>query len=356
MNRGQLINIINEKLLGKEAEVGKLSEEELAIFILWKLAEQKNFEPQFFFGNFSEQVRIYKETKKEFEKEPKDEEKTKRKIICVGIAAEYKYIAEKFGLHVTLERMSRLFRLQSLSYENIKDLPQGTHLFDAVHLSNGNILRIDPQREMANIQTKCRPRTIEILQRENTNEEQINIDEILRKLGYIPENGEYTDKYCNMFLKEDSLTRSEIVKRIIDDSLIQQRCETSGVSELYRTYRNIFRKVCEFENVFVIPCYSDIEEGKRKYSICVYFDEDEKSKIWIYSNRQKAFQEINKESLGFFREKGLKFVTMLDGEGLRLQRAVGKMLENETKFYQAEVKNKVLPEEIFEQDDDEQTL
>lgn len=122
MNRGQLIEIIKEKILEKENEVGKLSEEELAIFILLKLAEQKNFEPQFFFGNFSEQVKIYRESKREFKHEPTDEEKTKRKIICVGIAAEYKYIAERFGLHVSLEEISKMFRIQRLSYENIKDL------------------------------------------------------------------------------------------------------------------------------------------------------------------------------------------------------------------------------------------
>lgn len=343
MNKKQLLDKVKAELKELEKKVGKLNEEELSIFILWKLIEEKSFDSQYFFGSKMMREKIYQLEKAKSSKKPNGQEETKRNLICVSMSAEYKYIAEELGLSISLEKVSYSDESNN-GYDVVNDLKTGDHLFNIVHCSNGKKIKIDVQKEIARMQIKSMPQDIYLDFDKNTQlfmrlrysaeeekrkkQNQEKIDLILRKIGYIGEGEQYTDELCKDIIdSSEDCSEAERVRKIIEDPIIQSRFNKSRISELYRAYRKILKYMVNFENTVVMPCYVEKEFEKRQYSLCIYTETKNDTGIWIYSRKSNKMERIDLETMKFFVEKGLTFVTDTAGDDYKLKRFIASMNE-----------------------------
>ena len=371
MKKKELLEKIKKQLIEKENEIGKLNEQELAIFILWKLSEEKSFDSNYFFGSTLMREKIYQLAKRESCFRPNGNETTKRNLICVGMSAEYKYISDELGLDVTLEKSSYMPDATFYKYEEINFLSQGEHLFCIVHCKDGSNIKIDLQQEIAILQTKSMPQSIDLSfdkmssafsvrrseqERENRRilENQQNVDLILKKLGYIEPEELYTDQIAKEIISENKDdVESNIVTKILDNPTIQKRAEGKKVSEMYRLYRHIIKKEMKCKNTFVVPCRIEKEYGDIRYSLAIYNSGVDSKKIWMHSSKSKRMQEIDLNCMHYLMENGLEFITDVDGDGYRIRDSLAKLQEQMEEL--TDKKNNSEPlsfEDIIEEQED----
>ena len=360
MTRQELVDSIKTELRELEARVGKLNEEELTIFILWKLIERKSFDPKYYFGSRTEREKIYKLAQKSSNHKPSKDDESKRDLICVSMSAEFKYIAEELGLKVSLERVTYTDGSSS-DYSIVDDLRAGDHLFNIVHCSNGQKIEIDVQKELAKMQTKSMPEEVDFdfdkdshlfQRRSQAREEEIRkqnnkqkLDSILRKIGYIGEGELYTDEICKKIISESQgCSEVEIVRRIIENPTIQERFNKSRISELHRTYKRHFKYNGDFDCTVALPCYVERKFGTRQYSLCIYSEDNGEVGIWMYSRKNQKMEPVGLETMRSFLENGLNFITDTSADSYKLNRLVASMIRRIAK-------NKT-PEEISMDVDD----
>lgn len=359
MKKRNLLEKIKAQLHEIEIEIGKLDDEELAIFLLWKYIEEKSFSSQYFFGSKEVRQKIYQLSKQESCVKPNGEEISRKNLTCVNMSADYKYIAEELGLEVTIERMSHSQEASFHDYNDVRYLSQGEHVFCIVHLRNGSKLKIDPQKDIYKIQTKVFPQHIEFnydkdtslffsrknrIDKERDERNRIFLDLILRKIGYIGNDEKYTDEIIKDILMEcENEQECKIIAQILSNKLIQDRVKDKKLSETYRFYRYIIKKIMKCRNTYIVPCYKQREDGTKQYSVVIYTSGLDFKKVWMYSRKNRIMQEIDFGCLDYFMENGLEFITDINGDGYIINKALMELSIDIKNNSNEENENEVLP-------------
>lgn len=297
-----------------------LSEKEKTAFIMWKIAENRSFSEHYYWGDSSTCKKMYTRAMN-----PKDiEPENKRKLICVTASRLFKYIATELGLDVCYvgEDSMPMRTLVGL-------LRSGEHVYPAVILSDGSLIKCDIQRDLPNIQTGCRWRYFgtrgfgeEGILSEISSQE---LDEIMKRIGYLNNRDMYTDEYCRKKVSERNklTTVTEIVKSIFEDERLNSEVRHTNIVETYKFYMKVMdiylSKECKDYNIcrkglkltryldkfFMFPCKLKREEQIR-YTICTYtYEENGDVSINLLSRTTKKMIRVSIEEFSFYQEQGL---------------------------------------------------
>ena len=324
LSRRKLIEYIRSIMPEKSSEVEMLAIIEKAV------ADNVVFDESYLWSDEETRKKIYRLAKKEAQK-PQDE--VKRKIICINMAELYSYVAKEFGLDVEFQRIATTFTENGVNVENeigsyeildrISEDKQD-HVCPIANLKDGRKLIVDIQADLAALQTRSMPMDfgsgnigsntpvkIDTLSQEE-------IENTFKKAYKLEADEEFTEQYIkklNSELTNEKLEPIEKIKRIIEDSRINQEVKHLGVRGLKNFYKEILREVLGiptagvyFHNgtrANVTTC--SITNGKvaKKYSILIYLQDFDNQICYIFSKKNREMMKVTPDELYQMQNQGM---------------------------------------------------
>jgi len=192
--------IYNEIL--QEMPVG-LNEKEIAAFIMKKIGLERSFSSKYYWGTDKTRKQIYELCVNKRSKSSED----KRQLICVTATRMYNEFAKSFGLDCYIIGDTKLTK------DDYKIFETGEHISPVIKTKDGTFIKCDVEWDLENIQTGRKwikfgtkddgQDSLHILPEDE-------IDNIMKKIGYIDSNRDYLENYIEHsdLLKTDTLTNT----------------------------------------------------------------------------------------------------------------------------------------------------
>ena len=283
-----------------------LNDAEKIAYIIMIIAQNRSFSSKYYWSSVKNRERIYDKARKT--KNYKFQEK--RQIMCVTAASMLRNIAKKFDIDIYY------YGAESgiVANNDFCDFVKGEHIVPIYKTQEGKFLRVDLERNLDNIQagkkwTDFGTNNGNKLFCELDDEE---VNNIMKKIGYISDEREYFDYYIETLLKQSDLeTKKQKINLIFQDKNITERARKMKSSvDIFRYYFKCIRNIEGNEQLYMFGGIGKNQNNKRRYSVGVLLKSDDYDTFWFWSNRNKSMVEISKEELKYFiKHKGLRLVS-----------------------------------------------
>lgn len=327
MKKFSTLNYILNKIIDNMPQ--DLNELEMAAYIMVKIANELSFSSEYYWGNRKIMKKIYSKSIKN-----KELKFIKQKqLICVTIARIFKEIADKFGLNIYfLGKTSR-----KITDKNFSVFENGEHIIPILKTENGKLFEVDLERNLHNIKTHRRwtnfctniqSDKFSILSREE-------IDFIMKKIGYINDEHDYLDSYCETLYRkiEDYSIVQKVNEVFYDSKLCEYASKLKSSAEIYRFYRRILSECTvrldgtnEFnEKIKLFGGYSKNKNNLKRYILCSIVNDNVNEYTWIWSKNRmieidpkvlKSFVKNNKIKLKFVQGVKSSFIRFSNRESI----------------------------------------
>ena len=317
MNQKEIIEELKEnmpKFNGNQEEV----EIKTALYLYIELAKKKTFDERYYWGNQKIRNLAYKESVQD--SKSTDKMIKKRKITCVSISHLYKYVLEQFGIQCDV----------------VKEDPEDPHLNNVIKLKSGKKLNVDIQMDMYRIQTGMTLKHFTSKTGHNITKKEL--DNMLKKIGYISDEADYTDNKIKILKNEiENVQINEALEIIMNSRKINSKLNQAGMSETYKYYKAVFRILLHEKlgkEIFQFQVKSKKNENNDyKYSFCIYSKDPktQEKKVYLYSEKNKRMLECDLETLGNLQKDGLTFGRTGREEGVKILEKTLYKMEKEKK-------------------------
>lgn len=309
LTRKELVEHIRQTMPSDFNEIEKLA------FIENEIAKQISFDEQYLWGDRETKEKIYKLAKSEAQRPDKE---IKRKLICVTMAELLGYVVKECGFDVLYQK--RAPGLEDKTGENDifkKVSPKKQeHICPIVKLSNGEYVEVDIQSDLYRLQTRSKPKAfglnqIQVVEGVKTSTIDNNtIEKTFRKIYQLEENERFTDEYIMVFaamLRCQHKSPIEMLEFFMNDPKIQDALQNARCIEANKLYKKIL-SVCydvSIENQFfkhenkekaiIEECILSDDKGQKRYSFCIYAENDEQRQFYVYSKRSRRMVNLSQE-------------------------------------------------------------
>ena len=308
LTRKELVQHIRETMPGDYNEYEKLA------FIEVEVAQNIAFDEKYLWGEVGTSEKIYKLAKRQAQN-PKPE--IKRKLICITMAELFGYVAKQFGFEAKYQRRIDGEQIEIGENEVFRNISeeQQEHVCTVIGLSSGELIEVDVQYDLERLQTRSKPRAFG--QRKHDEKGQgIEIlpiqlvEQTFKKVYGLNEDEWFTDEYIMVLstrLRCQGKSLIDVIDSFMNEPRIKAELQNARCIEANKIYRDILR-VCyditidkqffQGENRAIIEeCILSDEQGRKKYSFCIYAEERDKKVFYIYSKKSKRMVRLNQEEI-----------------------------------------------------------
>ena len=307
LTRKELVERIRQTMPSDFNEIEKLA------FIEYEVAKNISFDEKYLWGDRETKEKIYKLAKKEAQRPHKE---IKRKLICVTMAELFGYVAKEFGYNVYYQKRAPGLDDKTGANEIFATVSpkKQEHVCPIVQLSNGENVEIDIQSDLYRLQTRSKPKAfganvINVGERAKTIEYAV-IDNTFRKIYQLEENERFTDEYIMVFSAMLSCQRKspiEMLEFFMNDPKIQKELQNTKCIEANKLYKKILGVCYDFsvgnqffkeqDKAIIEECILSNDKGQKRYSFCVYAQNEEQKKFYIYSKKSRRMVNLSQEEI-----------------------------------------------------------
>lgn len=330
--------------------------EELA-FIEREVAKQIAFDEKYLWGDIGTKEKIYKLAKKEAQK-PRIE--INKKLICITMAELFGYVAKQFGYDVKYQKRAPGYEIKVGSTEIFKKVSDKKleHVCPLVRLSNGEYIEVDIQKDLMRLQTGSKPKafgseghvneiangiSIQILDKET-------IERVFRKVYLLGKKEKFTDEYIRFLatkLSDEGRKPIEMLEFFINNPKIQKELCNTRCIEANKLFKSILiacyglpfgKQFFRDENQAIIEeCILSDNEGRKRYSFCIYAEDDKQKVFYIYSKKARKMVGLSQEEMhqmtqqvmnvqlgGRTSELKSKMISFVKGDGTNIEKPKGE--------------------------------
>ena len=301
-------------------------EYERLAFIEREVAKQIAFDEKYLWGDIGTKEKIYKLAKKEAQK-PRTE--VNKKLICVTMAELFGYVAKQFGYDVKYQKRAPGYEIKAGDNEIFKTISTQNleHVCPLVGLSNGKYIEVDIQEDLMRLQTGSKPKafggdrhgnktsngvSIQILDKET-------IERVFGKVYHLKPDERFTDEYIMVLaakLRCEGKSPIEMLEAFMNDHKIQKELQNTRCIEANKLYKAIL-KVCydvtiekqffkEENQAIIEECILSDNEGRKRYSFCIYAEDDEQKVFYIYSKKSRRMVKLTQEEIQQMTQQVMK--------------------------------------------------
>lgn len=322
-----------------------LNELEIAAYITKEIALNRNFYAKYYWGDKQTRYKMYNLARQDDQIQLQDNPE----LICVTACRLYKYIAQKYGLDIHLKGERGL--VTENDYSIFKN---GEHVSPITKLKDGRSIKTDVEWNLENIKTGLKWKKFGTIEKDEQllsyiSDEELDI--IMNKIGYKKEEEKYLNEYCKKlyFNQAKKLSIYERLKLIFDDlGIIKSTEKLTGSVEIYRFYRQLIKDFTKEEkqynnNIFIFGVRKsqkdyekckDKDSGNSKYTICTFYQNEDKKHIWLYSKKARKNIEILPEELSYYLKDNQ--IGMIAGKSGKALQELYNYIEISNKVKQAE--------------------
>lgn len=368
MNKEKILQYVKENM------PSNLLEEEKALYIAMCIAKFKDFNERYLLSHPDNSINNSTEIMQEIYINAqlgagtKEEKYKRKKLICVGIADLFYYVAKNMGLEVYKVAKGK-------KIENLKELKMGQHVYNAIRASDGRMICVDVEKDLSRLKTHCRligfgsiPNDCNILGREfqnNTIEKDENlidfqelskeeIERCAQKTNYISKGDKYTDEYIIEIIKKNRYKGAvTILNKVLDDPKVETQISNIGTSEAYKLWEIIMQSIDQenkfvFKQIKLCKCKLIRENKKSAYNFFVRVNCEDRLNFYMFSKKNHKMIKVTAEELEYMLKNGLKITDpeMLITKELKNRKNVNK---REVKIGQNKIENIMLDDEDREE-------
>lgn len=292
-------------------------------FIEKEVANQIAFDEKYLWGDIEAREKIYKLAKRNAQK-PQPE--VSKKLICVTMAELFGYVAKQFGYDVKYQKRAPVYVIKTGDNEIFESISEENqdHVCPVVGLSNGRYIEVDIQEDLMRLQTGVKPKAFGgdkhgdrasngvLIQRLDAD----IVERTFRKVYGMKPDEKFTDEYINSLatkLKSEGKSPMEILDFFMCDPEIKNKLQNTKCIEANKLYRSIL-KACygkadgkEFfdgdNRAIIEECILSDNEGRKRFSFCVFAEENQKDAFYIYSKRSKKMIKMTREEIQQMTQK-----------------------------------------------------
>lgn len=309
LTRKELVDYIKRTMPSDLDEIEKLA------FIENEIAKQISFDEQYLWGDRETKEKIYKLHKSEAQRPHK---KIKRKLICVTMAELFGYVAKELGLEVYYQKRAPGLEDKTGGNDIFRKVTpkKQEHVCPIVKLSNGQYVEIDIQSDLYRIQTRSKPKAFGLNRTQvkdgikTTTIDDGIIEKTFRKIYKLEENEKFTDEYIMevvAMLWGQHKSPIEMLEFLMNDPRIQKELQNTRCIEANKLYKKILA-VCygksEYgmfvkghDEAIIEECILSDDKGQKRYSFCVYAQNDKQKKLYIYSKRSRRMVKLSQNEV-----------------------------------------------------------
>lgn len=287
MNKKELI-----EQLKKNMPEG-LSKLEIARYVYIELGKIKAFDERHYFGNKATKRKIYNLARQT--EHNTDEVAEEKSIVCVSLSYLYRDILKEFNIDCKVI---------------LDEYDPDKHMYPIVYLGDGRTLVTDLQMDLHRIQTRSKTKNFKISNYPPNREFQITDDELKeidKKIGYI--QNDYKDADLDELAKEvEEMGATDALGYIFSSDKLYRNTNIKGYVEAMKfTYSALKRILPHYwqKKVYMVDCYKKQEDNSKKYTLCVFSQEKEEVKPYLYSLKEGRFLPVSIESLAKLQNDGL---------------------------------------------------
>jgi len=317
LTRKELVEHIRQTMPSDFNEIEKLA------FIEKAVADQISFDEKYLWGDIGTKEKIYKLAKNEAKK-PQD--RIKRKLICVTMAELFGYTLEQFGFDVRYQKRIPGTEIKAGKNEIFKEISdkKKEHVCPIVSLSNGQYVEIDIQSDLARLQTRSKPQAFgqKMYGTKISNGVPTTIishtlsDETFRKIYQMKPNESFTDEYVMDLaatLRRQRKSPTEMIEFFMGEPKIMKELQKTRCVEANKLYKLIL-KVCyddmsdkqfftDTDCAIIEECILVDKEGRKRYSFCIYAEDEENKVFYAYSKTSKRMVKLTAGEIEQMRQK-----------------------------------------------------
>ncbi len=311
LTRKELVEYIKEKMPKDYDEIERLA------FIEKEVARHISFDEKYLWGDSKTQEKIYELAKREAQK---PQEKVKRKLICITMAELFGYVATQFGYEIIYQKRGMGYEIKAGNNEIFRETSSKSqeHICPLVKLSNGKFIEVDIQNDLMRLQTKSKPKTFGRNRHGNKVENGVSIqildgetvDRVFKKVYNLGTSEKFIDEYIMALagkLIAEGKKPIEMLEIFMNDSRIQEQLGNTRCIEANKLYKVILR-VCydvtiekqffKGENQAILEeCILSDNEGRKRYSFCIYAEDEEQKIFYIYSRKSRKMIRLTPEEI-----------------------------------------------------------
>lgn len=128
-------------------------------------------------------------------------------------------------------------------------------------------------------------------------------------IGYIKTEKDYRDEKIEEVKKEIQYENAqEALTKILEDKRICEVEDKLGYVEATKYYKAILNQIIPQyldRKIYKVDCYREQENQEREYLLCLYAEEKETIRPYIFSNKLNRFVRTDLEQLNQWQEEGL---------------------------------------------------
>lgn len=280
---------------GSKAEI----EKQIAMYIYLELGKTKVFDESFYLADVETQKKIIKLNARI--KTSRNSLIKNRKVTCLKISNLYKMLLRDFRIRCITARLH----------------PQSSHYYNAIKLSDGSMIVADLQKDLFNIQTRCKTQFFgyeykkgKIVAEGLTEEE---VFKLHKACGYVNKKEDYMDeKIKELASRLNGLPPDQLLAELLNDKEVNKFQDDIGYIEFFKYYSKLIKKVApmyDSKEIKYFNCYRRKDVGKRKtekdYLMCIYAEYNNELSIYLFNQAEKCFKKVDLETMERLEKQGL---------------------------------------------------
>lgn len=290
-----------------------------------KIGQDRIFDEKYYFGNSGTMKKIYSLAKNN--RNNRQFELEKRTIICYSLSYTIEHLLEEIGYNCMVTH----------SLEN------GDHVFPIVMLSDGRRIKYDLQKDLENIQTRCKTEYFATSDNDDlgyhlttiNDDEQTKID---IDINYIENEEEYKnvaiDNLHKTIKNNNELNIWQKLQLILKDEKINDIPKYAGYVECFRFYYK--RVLPEFfsdkelaHKIKFITCSKSTGENS-EYTNCIFVEDETAPKaVYMFSRIHNRYILTPYEKIIELEQKGLNIGVKFPTSGVnKLKKEMEKYRES----------------------------
>lgn len=316
LSRKELVEYIRKNMPPNLSELEKIA------YIEVEVAKHISFDEKYMWGEVGTKEKIYKLSKEEAKKPAKE---IKRKIICVTMAELFGYVIKELGFDVKYQTRAYGYEIKAGNndiFETISD-KRKEHVCVLVGLSNENYIEVDIQDDLARLQTRSRPKAFGCARHGTKIGNGVRIDildnnlieQTFKKIYNLQENERFTNEFIMVFgamLRCQKKTPIQMLEFFLNEPRIQQELQNCRCIEANKLYKAILyvcyndrteKQFSTDESIAIVEeCMLLDNEGGKRYSFCIYAEEDDEKSCYVYSKKSRRMVKLTIEEIQKLRQ------------------------------------------------------
>ena len=174
-------------------------------------------------------------------------------------------------------------------------IPNCSHVCNVVKTNYGKEFICDLQNDLENIQSRARTYCFGIYVGSGEHINNKILEEIDKKIGYIDNDNYYADDYKYLINNHSGMFDNFFEKINFILKNIEPYNNKMEYAERRWRHERLLRRFLnqhEFNKIKIIDGYTEIENGKRKYKLCISVSNGEDTKMYMFSDERIRYEQI----------------------------------------------------------------